>query len=86
MFIEVLIEGIVVGILTSVLGIIFGYIIYVIINNKKNITEITSRSHYVPIIISLFVTGFSFHILCEIFGINAWYCKERFPKTRNIKK
>lgn len=81
---DVLIEGVVVGILTVLLGIMIGYIIYRMINNKKNIDEITSRGHYIPIIIALFITGFSFHIFCEIFGINAWYCNERFPKTRKI--
>jgi ABC-type spermidine/putrescine transport system permease subunit II len=84
MVFEVVIEGIVVGVLTTVLGIMIGFLLYKMINNKKNIAEITSSSHYVPIIISLFITGFAFHILCEIFGINAWYCKERFPKTRKM--
>lgn len=79
---EVLIEGVAVGVSTVLFGITIGYIIYRMISSKKNIDEITSKSHYVPIMISLFITGFAFHVLFEIFGLNSWFCKERFPKTR----
>jgi O-antigen/teichoic acid export membrane protein len=32
----------------------------------------------------LFISGFAFHVLCEIFGINLWYVKD-YNKYLNIK-
>lgn len=56
----VTIEGIVVGILLIIIYNIIDIILGV--NYNKNI--------------KLFMSGFIFHILCEIFGVNIWYVKE----------
>jgi len=73
MVVKVLIEGVVVGICTLVLGYIFGYLINeIVLRFRKN----DSTTHLYVMAIALFFTGFFFHILCEIAGLNRWYCKE----------
>ena len=67
-------EAVVVGIATVVIGTLVGFVMGKLFSmnlpaickkwNKNNIMEIT-----------LFLTGFLLHIICEYTGINKWYCK-----------
>ena len=67
-------EAVVVGIATVVIGTLVGFAMGKLFSmnlpaickkwNKNNIMEIT-----------LFLTGFLLHIICEYTGINKWYCK-----------
>lgn len=51
---------------------IVGGLLVALFNIIKNIIPNYSQ------IIQLFITGASFHILCEILGINLWYVKNYF--------
>jgi hypothetical protein len=66
-FSVVMIEGIVVGILLICM---------------YNIIDIILGVNYNQMI-KLFISGFMFHILCEIFGVNIWYVKE-YNKYINV--
>ena len=64
-------EGFFVGIITIIVGIIINYFI------KQN--------NMYFIILNLFITGFVIHIICEISGINKYYCKNgNACKTENL--
>ena len=64
LFIEAITVGFMVLIGGTILIHFLSYLFSVSYNNK----------HYV-IEISLFLTGFLIHIICEFTGINKWYCK-----------
>ena len=74
---QLLLEATIVGILTIIIGSLVGYCISKFVSsdlpkvckdwNKFYIMEIT-----------LFLTGFLIHLLCEVFGVNKWYCKNGF--------
>lgn len=67
-------EALVVGILTVIIGSMVGYIIGSLFsNNLPKICKEWNKNHVMEI--SLFFTGFIIHILCEVIGINKWYCK-----------
>ena len=65
-----LIEAIFVGILTVFVGILITFII-------KNCTNTNvpknCRNHTMEM--NLFITGLCVHLICEMTGINKWYCK-----------
>jgi hypothetical protein len=73
---KLLIEASIVGIATVIIGTIISFVtsksclaagipkIHDTNWNKNHIMEI-----------SLFLTGFILHLLCEYSGINRWYCK-----------
>tara|TARA_B000000557_G_C20789575_1_gene450364 strand:+ start:242 stop:481 length:240 start_codon:yes stop_codon:yes gene_type:complete len=67
-------EAIIVGIATVIIGSIVGFIIGKFFsNNLPKICKEWNKHHVMEI--SLFLTGFILHILCEFIGINKWYCK-----------
>jgi glycopeptide antibiotics resistance protein len=69
-----LLEAFVVGVLTVVVGTIVGYVIgRLFSNNLPKICKEWNKNHIMEI--CLFLTGFIIHILCELTGINKWYCK-----------
>lgn len=73
MRITVLIEAIVVGIMCIVLGLLLQLII---LRNKQE--------EYGSLILFLFVLGFLIHLLCELTGINTWYCKNGSACFENV--
>lgn len=66
----VLKEAIVVGILT----ILVGTFISKLFQRKVPSSCKDWNKNYV-MEMSLFLTGFTIHILCEYFGVNKWYCR-----------
>ena len=71
---KLLVEAIVVGIGTVVIGSLVGFILSRFF--KTNLPEICkewNKNHIMEI--SLFLTGFVIHLLCEFTGVNKWYCK-----------
>ena len=66
-----IIEAFIVGILTS----IFGFIISTSIMYFSNKNFSIEKFHFwKSVLFSYFITSFLFHIVCEITGINKWYC------------
>ena len=69
-----LIEALVVGFFVSVFGLIISTLIMYLSDKDFSITNYPFWKY---VVLSYFVTGFLFHILCEITGINKWYCIQR---------
>ena len=63
-----LIEAVAVGILVVIIGTVVTKVFF---NNGSS--KDWNKNHVMEI--SLFFTGFIIHILCEVIGINKWYCK-----------
>lgn len=78
---QLLIEATVVGISTVIMGTIVGYVISQIVPSAGAKSSGDWNKYYV-MEIALFFTGFFLHIVYEILGLNAWYCKDIFAKTR----
>ncbi len=73
---SLLVEAILSGILLIVLGVVISYIIMhsrTFIDNPKICNDWNSRLPY--IVIGMFLLGFLGHLLCEVTGLNKWYCK-----------
>lgn len=69
-------EAFFIGIITIIIGLIIKYFINLFF--KEN--------NYIFILI-LFITGFIIHIVCQISGINKFYCKYgQACKIQNSKK
>lgn len=72
--IKVLFEAVVIGIITIILGNIYGFIfskIFVI--DLPKVCKEWNKNYIMEL--TLFMTGFSFHIIFELTGLNKWYCK-----------
>ena len=41
----------------------------------KNVTRHVKFHTYPEDLLYMFFLGASFHMLCELFGVNKWYCK-----------
>ena len=69
-----LIEAFAVGIATVIIGSFVGFLI-----GRSSSVDLPklckewNKNHIMEI--SLFLTGFILHLLCEYSGINRWYCK-----------
>lgn len=61
-------ELIFIGIITSIIGYIISYIIMKINNFDVKF------EHWNSLILTFFITGILIHLICEIFGINKYYC------------
>lgn len=70
---KLIIEAVCVGILTVIVGTLVSKVIIAIIKNKTPSTDLNNRKYYMEL--GLFLTGVIIHLLCEITGINKWYCK-----------
>ncbi len=78
---QIIIEAIVVGIITVIIGNVSGLLVASML--KVNLPEICKDwNKYYTMEITLFLTGFLIHILCELTGINKWYCKNGFACLR----
>ena len=70
---NILIEALSVGVLVVIVGSVVGYMLGKLFsNNLPKICKHWNKNHIMEL--SLFLTGFIIHILCEILGINKWYC------------
>ena len=78
---QLLLEAVVVGIITVIVGNIVGFII-----GKSLSVDLPAVckdwNKYYTMEISLFLTGFLIHLICEFSGINKWYCKNGFACLR----
>ena len=71
---QLLIEALIVGILTVVVGTIVGFFLGSLFStNLPKICKSWNKNHIMEL--SLFLTGFFIHLLCEFSGVNKWYCK-----------
>ncbi len=65
---------IVVGFMTLLTGSFIGFIVSKIARVELP-TECKDWNKYYVMEISLFITGCLIHLLCEVSGVNNWYCK-----------
>lgn len=72
-----IVEAIIFGIMVAIIGNITPLIIGKRFSNELPDICNTWNKYYV-MEVSLFLTGFLAHILCEFIGINKWYCKNGF--------
>lgn len=71
---SVLIEAVILGIMLVVVGTVVGYVVGRLFSVKlEEVCKKWNKNHVMEL--SLFFTGFFVHILCELLGINKWYCK-----------
>lgn len=65
------IEALTVGIATAIIGFIISTLFML---PSKNFSF--KKYHFWPqVILAFFITGILIHLLCEVSGINKWYCK-----------
>ena len=71
---KLLLEALVVGVMTVVIGLLVGFALGKSFSmNLPAICKTWNKNHVMEI--SLFLTGFCLHLLCEGVGLNKWYCK-----------
>lgn len=71
------VEAFVVGLLTVAVGSLVGYALSKAVDS--DLPEVCKEwNKFYVMEISLFLTGVAIHLLCEITGINKWYCKNGF--------
>lgn len=69
--IEIIIEAIIVGLLVMIIGIIVSYgTMYM---QDPVLTK--DFKHWWSIAFSFAISGMLVHIICEVSGVNRWYCK-----------
>lgn len=66
------IEVVAVGFITAILGFIVSTIMMVLLSKKFSVEK---YHFWWQVMLSYFITGCLIHILCELSGINKWYCK-----------
>ena len=71
--IRLIIEAGAVGIITVVVGYIITWGLSHFNSEAKNVNKEWNKNHIMEL--ALFLTGVSIHLLCEISGINSWYCE-----------
>ena len=71
---KIFVEAIVVGIMVVVVGTLVGYLLGKSFSvNLPKMCHEWNKNHIMEL--SLFLTGFLVHIICELSGVNKWYCK-----------
>tara|TARA_Y100000389_G_scaffold71024_1_gene67720 strand:- start:1599 stop:1841 length:243 start_codon:yes stop_codon:yes gene_type:complete len=72
--IALLIEAFVVGVATLVVGSVVGFLVGKVLGSDlPSVCKDWNKKHAMEI--SLFLTGSCLHLLFELVGGNAWYCK-----------
>ena len=71
--VRLLIEAVIVGIITVVVGYIVTWIVSNFNKDAKDINKEWNKNHIMELV--LFLTGVCIHLLCEVSGINSWYCE-----------
>lgn len=70
---KLIIEAIFVGVITVLVGYVAGYIVGRF-EGRDLPQECKNWNQNYVMEKSLFLTGFIVHVLCEMSGINKWYC------------
>jgi len=79
---SLLIEAIFVGVLVVAVGTVVGYAVGKFASvDLPAVCKKWNKYHAMEI--SLFLTGFLVHIICEYIGLNRWYCKNGNACKRN---
>ena len=71
--VRLLVEAGIVGIITVVVGYIVIWILSNFNKDAKDINKEWNKNHIMELV--LFLTGICIHLLCEVSGINSWYCE-----------
>lgn len=79
---RLLVEALIVGLMTVAVGSLVGYGIGKAVDSDLPKVCKEWNKFYV-MEISLFLTGVVIHLLCEVVGINKWYCKNGFACRRH---
>ena len=71
----IIIEAMFVGIITVIIGHLSRYLLnlYYNVEEKVSIYESWNKNYIMEK--QLYVTGLLIHIICQLSGINHWYCK-----------
>jgi membrane protein DedA with SNARE-associated domain len=71
---SLLVEASLVGVLVLIVGSVVGYAVGRFASvDLPDVCKKWNKYHAMEI--SLFLTGFFVHIICECVGLNRWYCK-----------
>ena len=66
-------EAIAVGFLNLLVGTVVGYVLSMLFGvNLPAVCKNWNKNHIMEL--SLFLSGFLIHIICEFTGLNKWYC------------
>lgn len=65
------IEAIFVGFLVLVFGVLFSAI-------SMGWEETRKFKHWMSILVVMFLLGVTVHLVCELTGLNKWYCKNGY--------
>jgi len=71
--VRLIIEATVVGIITVVVGYIVTWGLSQVNSQAKDVNKEWNKNHIMEL--ALFLTGVCIHLMCEISGINSWYCE-----------
>lgn len=74
-YVDLIKEALIVGIVLSIIGIILLFIFDKIFKN---------RNYYI-MFLTFFLSGIIFHFICEISGLNKWYCKNGFACKNSLE-
>jgi membrane protein DedA with SNARE-associated domain len=71
---RLLVEMFMVGLMTVAVGSLVGYIIGKMVSSDLP-SKCKEWNKFYVMEISLFITGALIHLVCEVTGINGWYCR-----------
>ena len=71
---KLLMEALFVGLLVLLVGTVVSFVIGALFSvDLPAVCKKWNKNHIMEL--SLFLTGFIAHLLCEFVGLNKWYCK-----------
>jgi ABC-type antimicrobial peptide transport system permease subunit len=72
---QVFVEAVVVGVMAIIVGYLSGWLVSQMwsVNGLSEACKQWNKNYVMEK--TLFLTGFLIHLLCEVSGINGWYCK-----------
>ena len=70
---QLLYEAIAIGFLVVIVGIVISKVIGMFHKGTKAACKDWNKNHVMEL--TLFLIGVSVHLLCELSGINQWYCR-----------
>ena len=70
---KLLVEAVAVGIITVFVGYTISWIISRFLTKADELNKEWNKNYIMELV--LFLTGMCIHLLCEVSGINSWYCE-----------